>query len=54
MRPPPGGTPGQSRSMSGLQYRMACWIWFDCADTAAGSDMITIADAVATTNLQKP
>jgi hypothetical protein len=53
MRPPPGGTPGQSRSMSALQYLIACCIWFDCAATAAGSDKITIADAAATTNLRK-
>jgi hypothetical protein len=39
--------------MSALQYLMACCIWFDCADTPAGSDMITIADAAATTNLRK-
>jgi hypothetical protein len=53
MRPPPGGTPGQSRSMSGLQYLMICWIWFDCANTDAGSDKIRIADAAARANLRK-
>jgi hypothetical protein len=53
MRPPPGGTPGQSRSASGAQYLMICRIWIDCAKTAAGSDKITIADAPATANLRK-
>jgi hypothetical protein len=53
MRPPPGGTPGQSRSMSALQYLMACCIWFDCASTDAGSDKIRIADAAARANLRK-
>jgi hypothetical protein len=53
MRPPPGGTPGQSRSASGLQYLMICRIWFDRANTAADSDKITIADAAATAKVAK-